>query len=95
METSVVGSSEKVFFVEAGAFSNRYNAQRFITSSVKDPNLYKVLQKNSGLWAVVIGPLGRSEAEDLMRKKNSEPLVLVTEGEYLLAAKEGVSPNER
>ena len=95
METSVVGSSEKMFFVQAGAFSNRYNAQRFITSSVKDPNQYKVLQKNSGLWAVVIGPLGRSEAEDLMRKKNSEPLVLVTEGEYLSAAKEGVSPNER
>ena len=94
-ETSVEGSTEKMFFAQAGAFSNRYNAQRFITSSVKDPNQYKVLQKNSGLWAAVIGPLGRSEAEDLMRKKNSEPLVLVTEGEYLLAAQEGVSPNER
>ena len=95
METSVEGSTEKMFFAQAGAFSNRYNAQRFITSSVKDPNQYKVLQKNSGLWAAVIGPLGRSEAEDLMRKKNSESLVLVTEGEYLLAAQEGVSPNER
>ncbi|MEK9984323.1 MAG: SPOR domain-containing protein [Opitutae bacterium] len=95
METSVVGSSEKMFFVLAGAFSNRYNAQRFITSSVKDPNQYKVLQKDSGLWAVVIGPLDRSEAEDLMRKKNSEPLVLVKEGEYQLVSQERVSPNER
>lgn len=88
-------TDKELFFLQAGAFSNVLNAQRFATSNSGQSRQYEVVPKKSGLWAVVIGPLERGEAESLIGNAGITPLVLVAEAEYDFNAQGGVSLNER
>ena len=88
-------TDKELFFLQAGAFSNVLNAQRFAGSNSGQSRQYEVVPKKSGLWAVVIGPLERGEAESLIGNAGITPLVLVAEAEYDFNAQGGVSLNER
>lgn len=76
-------AKEELFYLQAGAFSNRQNAERFGRIRSGDSMDYSILQKKSGLWSLVLGPLGRSDAEGILEENSSQSLVLVAAREYL------------
>ncbi|MEK9873855.1 MAG: SPOR domain-containing protein, partial [Betaproteobacteria bacterium] len=76
-------AKEELFYLQAGAFSNRQNAERFGRMRSTDSMDYSIVQKRSGLWSLVLGPLGRSDAEGILDENRSGSLVLVSAREYL------------
>ena len=81
---SKVEQPVELFFLQAGAFSRKLNAERFVRMNGNDSSGYFVVQKKSGLWSPVLGPFERMEAERLINEPRENQLVLRTTEEFQL-----------
>ncbi len=95
LTASEIEEPAELFFLQAGAFSRKLNAERFVRMNGNDSSGYFVVQKKSGLWSPVLGPFERMEAERLINEPRENQLVLRTTEEFQLnEAGQGVFQNE-
>ena len=84
LTVSEIEEPAELFFLQAGAFSRKLNAERFVRMNSSDSSGYFVVQKKSGLWSPVLGPFERMEAERLINEPRENQLVLRTTEEFQL-----------
>ena len=84
LTVSEIEEPAELFFLQAGAFSRKLNAERFVRMNSADSTGYFVVQKKSGLWSPVLGPFERMEAERLINEPRENQLVLRTTEEFQL-----------
>ena len=84
LTVSKIEEPAELFFLQAGAFSRKLNAERFVRMNGADSTGYFVVQKKSGLWSPVLGPFERMEAERLINEPRENQLVLRTTEEFQL-----------
>ena len=84
LTVSEIEEPAELFFLQAGAFSRKLNAERFVRMNGADSTGYFVVQKKSGLWSPVLGPFERMEAERLISEPRENQLVLRTTEEFQL-----------
>ena len=84
LTASEIEEPAELFFLQAGAFSRKLNAERFVRMNGADSTEYFVVRKKSGLWSPVLGPFERIEAERLINEPRENQLVLRTTEEFQL-----------
>ena len=84
LTVSKIEEPAELFFLQAGAFSRKLNAERFVRMNGTGSSGYFVVQKKSGLWSPVLGPFERLEAERLINEPRENQLVLRTTEEFQL-----------
>ena len=84
LTVSKIEEPAELYFLQAGAFSRKLNAERFVRMNGADSTGYFVVQKKSGLWSPVLGPFERMEAERLINEPRENQLVLRTTEEFQL-----------
>lgn len=80
---AATGTIKGNFYVQAGAFGSKENAQKFIQALIRDGHRGRLIYGNNNMWNVQVGPQKDSAAAQtlLSRLKSSYPRAFVVAGQ--------------